>query len=290
MDLNRSISMINILKRLPAVLLLLLSSISFSYSQDKVDIILIGTYHFNNPGNDAAKTTARNILSEKDQMGLEELTNAINKKSRPDQIFVESPHAEAKKLNEIYQLYLSNDFNKFTDTIGNKRLQKLYIEGETFQLAFRLGKKSNNKEVFPIDTMIQMRFDLLSKELNANPVLKAAYDNKLGELSKGFNEGIGKESMRDVLLRLNEEDIYFQNKSFYISLANKVGVSNGYFGSILVSDWYKRNLLMFANIQSQLKKSTKTAVILVGVGHAAMFREFFKNDPNFNLVELKDIL
>ncbi|MNV49968.1 hypothetical protein D3C71_1419460 [compost metagenome] len=94
--------MINILKRLPAVLLLLLSSISFSYSQDKVDIILIGTYHFNNPGNDAAKTTARNILSEKDQMGLEELTNAINKKSRPDQIFVESPHEEAKKLNAIY--------------------------------------------------------------------------------------------------------------------------------------------------------------------------------------------
>lgn len=90
--------------------------------------------------------------------------------------------------------------------------------------------------------MIQMRFDLLSKELNANPVLKAQYDKRLGELIKGFNEGIGKETMRDVFLRLNEEDIYFQNKSFYISLANKVGVSNGYFGSILVSDWYKRNV------------------------------------------------
>lgn len=83
--------MINILKRLPAVFLLLLSSVFFSYSQEKVDIILIGTYHFNNPSNDAAKTIARNILSEKDQMGLEELTNAINKKHSPDQIFVKSP-------------------------------------------------------------------------------------------------------------------------------------------------------------------------------------------------------
>jgi len=71
-----------------------------------------------------------------------------------------------------------------------------------------IGKESNNNEVLPIDTTIQMRFDLLSKKLNSNPVLKAEYDNRLGELSKGFNEGISKESMCDKLSETFYKAIY----------------------------------------------------------------------------------
>ncbi|MNN00691.1 hypothetical protein D3C81_1132910 [compost metagenome] len=266
------------------------STISYLHAQEKVNVILLGTYHFNNPGNDAMKVAERNILSEKDQLVLEEITETILRKNIPDQIFVESAFSQKKHLNYLYQLYLDNQYSRYTDTLQSKRSKRYYIEGETFQLAFRLAKKSNHQEVFPIDTMIEMRFDLLFKELNANPDLKKEFDTKLATSSKIGNETLTKEKLRDVFLALNEDHALARNKGIYLSLINKVGIQNDYLGTKLVSDWFKRNLIMYSNFQSQLKSTTKTVVILVGTGHAAILRDFIKNDDRFNLIDLKNIL
>ena len=272
------------------VALFVFLSTAYLHAQDKVNVILIGTYHFNNPGNDAAKVVERNILSEKNQLGLEDITNAIIHKNKPDQIFVESAFSKRNHLNQLYQLYLNNEYNKFTDTLQNKRLKRFYTEGETFQLAFRLAKKSGHHEIFSIDTLIEMRFDLLLKLLNADPELKKEYDIKLAELSKSTNKAIEKEKLRDVFLALNEDHHLAENIGFYLSFFNRIGIKDDYFGSKLVSDWYKRNLFMYANFQNQLNKSAKTVVVLVGEGHASLLKDFLKNDDHFNLIELNNAL
>jgi len=43
------------------------------HAQEKVNVILLGIYHFNNPGNDAMRIAERNILCKKDQLELEEI-------------------------------------------------------------------------------------------------------------------------------------------------------------------------------------------------------------------------
>lgn len=53
--------------------------------------------------------------------------------------------------------------------------------------------------------------------------------------------------------------------------------------------YIKRNLIMYANIQNQLKPDTKTIFVLVGTGHAAIFRTFFEMDKKFELVNLTEI-
>ena len=278
----------NLTKYLLCIAIYVSSSTAILHAQEKVNVILIGTYHFNNPGNDASKNVERNILSENDQLGLEEITDAIVRKHKPDQMFVESAFSKRGHLNELYQLYLNNQYNRYTDTLQNKRYKRYYIEGETFQLAFRLARKSGHREVFSIDTMIPMRFDLLLKELSAD--LKKEFDTKLAESTKRGNKVLEKEKLKDVFLGLNEDDALAKNKGVYLSLINKVGIQNDYFGAKLVSDWFKRNLMIYANFQSQLKKTTKTAVILVGTGHAAILKDFLKHDDHFNLIELKNVL
>lgn len=67
-------------------------------------------------------------------------------------------------------------------------------------------------------------------------------------------------------------------------------INNDYFGSNLVTDWYKRNLIMYSNIQNQLKPDTKSIFVLVGTGHAAIFRQLFEVDKNFELVDLTKVL
>lgn len=91
---------------------------------------------------------------------------------RPDQIFVESSFNKKKQLNTNYQSCLNNKYHEFTDTIKNARMKRYFTEGETSQLAFRLAKKLNHQELFPIDSMIEMRFDILLEEVNSNPELK----------------------------------------------------------------------------------------------------------------------
>ncbi len=263
---------------------------SFYFAQEKINVILFGTYHFNNPGNDAVKNIERNILTIESQKGLDQITNSIISKFKPDQIFVESNFYKKEDLNNKYQLYLKNQYNQFTDTIKKPRMKRFYTEGETFQLAFRLAKKANIRQIYPIDSLIEMRFDILQKEMNSNPKTKRLFEEKLSIMSQASNKCLGNTLLKDVFICLNEKSDLDANKGFYISIANKINTDGKYFGSNLVADFYKRNLIMYSNIQNQLESTTKNIFILVGTGHAAIFREFFENDENFNLIEVDEIL
>jgi len=269
------------------ILFFLIFQFSFVSAQEKVKVILLGTYHFNNPGNDMIKQKDRNILSKESQQDLEEITNKIKASAyKPDQIFVESNFNKKNELNANYQSYLKDQYHKFTDTIKRERLKRYYIEGETFQLGYRLAKKLEHHELYPIDSMIEMRFDILLKEVNANPALKEEFSKINASLSDNCLE---KRNLSDIFICINKKSNLDKNIGFYISFANKVMTNKDYLGSNLVTDWYKRNLVMYANIQNQLKPHTKTILVLVGSGHAAILRQFFEVDKNFELVDLTKV-
>ncbi len=264
------------------------SHISLVSAQEKIKVILLGTYHFNNPGNDMIKEKDRNILSKENQKDLDGLVEKISTSAyRPDQIFVESNFNEKTELNTNYQSYLKNQYHKFTDTIKKERLRKYYVEGETFQLGFRLAKKLKHNELYPIDSLIEMRFDILMNEVNVNPKLKNEFTKIKAALT---NDCLSKANLNEVFLCLNQKSKLDNNLGFYISFANKVMIGNDFFGAKLVTDWYKRNLVMYSNIQNQLKSNTKSILVLVGTGHAAIFRQFFEVDNKFELVDLTKII
>lgn len=104
------------------------------------------------------------------------------------------------------------------------------------------------------------------------------------------NSCLSQEKLEDVLLCLNSDEQYKLNKGLYISFLNRVNDSTEFFGSDLVASWYKRNLIMYANIQNAVVASEKNIVIIAGAGHAAMMEEFIKNDKRFNLVKFAQAL
>jgi hypothetical protein len=131
-----------------------------------------------------------------------------------------------------------------------------------------------------------MRFDILMKEANSNPTLKKELEEiKLSMSDKCLEE----KNLSQIFLCMNEKSKLDNNIGFYFSFANKIMIGKDYFGARLVTDWYKRNLIMYANIQNQIKPGTKTIFILVGTGHASIFRTFFEVDKKFELVDLTKI-
>ncbi|RZL38255.1 MAG: hypothetical protein EOO96_03295 [Pedobacter sp.] len=259
-----------------------------SYAQEKINVLLIATNHFDNPGNDVGKAVDRNILTEKNQKELEFITGKIAKDFKPSKVFAEYPYGKRKELDIMYQQYANGKSYFNADSLTPKKA-KFFKENEIFQFSFKLAKKANNKSVYAIDTMLNLKFDVLFKYLASHKELNDKFQADLAKMTAYFNNCLEKDSQVEAFLCMNDEKQNLLNKSFYISFVNKLGVDNDYFGANFVTDWYKRNLLMYANFQTQLEDTDKNVVLMAGAGHTAMIIDFIKNDPRFNLVEFKDI-
>ncbi len=259
------------------------------YAQQKTNVILIGTVHFNNPGFDRSKVADINILDATRQRELEELTAAIAKKYRPDKVFVESCFATSNQLNQQYILFRSGQpfFNEDTLSAFHK---KFYTQNEIFQLGFRLAKKSKNDSIYSMDYLLEQRYDLLEAEFGKSSNLSAdSYTAALKQLGSQVNDCLSG-SLTSILKCLNAPELMRRNKGMYISYINRLSNEPDFFGPDFVSGWFKRNLIMYANVQNQVSENDKNIVIIAGVGHAAMFYDFIKNDPGFNLIDFNEVI
>ena len=123
-------------KFLPIVCASLLMFASVTAQQPKTKVVLLGCFHFDNPGLDVAKFENANILSEKRQQEVREVLNKL-KAFKPDKIFVEAPVEMQAKLDSNLSNYKSGSFT---------------LKGsETHQLGFRLAKELDLQKLYAVD-------------------------------------------------------------------------------------------------------------------------------------------
>ena len=114
-------------KSLPLLLASILM-LECAFAQQKTKVVLLGCFHFENPGLDVAKFENANILSEKRQKEVREIVDKL-KAFKPDKIFVEVPVES--------QPWLDSSFNSYKNGT-------LTLKGsETQQLGFARGRISS---------------------------------------------------------------------------------------------------------------------------------------------------
>lgn len=186
-----------------------------------------------------------------------------------------------KKGKPFYNIDTLDSFHK-----------RFYVENEIFQFGFRLANKAKNESIYSVDyDKVPIRFDLIKSKLETNS--KFDYSNyraKINELETFMNNCMSQNSLEAVLKCLNSAEQYQLNKGLYLSFLNRLNTDSDFFGSDLVSLWYKRNLIMYANVQNQTDDADHNIVVIVGAGHAAMLEEFIKVDERFNLININQIL
>lgn len=258
----------------------------------KKQILLIGTFHFNNPNADAVKTEDFDITTTAAQLELAKITHQIAK-FKPDRIFVEWEYNDQERLDSLYQLYLRDEYQAYIDqTYLNKPQYDLYAKNEIFQLAFRAARKTNLKQVDGIDYTLAMPFDTVM-----NAIKDAGQDQVMSEISnfittlaEDANHKRRTMNLTSLLLDLNTEASKKKNNSIYIKTLNRAGKLANFAGAYSVSEWYKRNLYMYALFQKKLQSSDQKAVIILGAGHIAIIEKFLKEDDSYEIVKLKDVL
>jgi hypothetical protein len=245
--------------------------------QKPVKVLLLGTFHFDNPGLDVAKFKNADILSTRRQKEVMEVVEAL-KVFAPDKIFIEATPDRQSRIDSSIVEYKA----------GRMQLNA----GEVHQLGYRLAKELNLASVYGVDYRdAEFPFDSLMKsaaaagQMNIISFVQKAIDT----VQKSFNEALQKSTIRQMLLRENTPEGIRLQLEFYFKLL-PVGTPGNHVGSYLVSEWWRRNMVIYENILKQLTGKEERILVIFGSGHTAILNEMMKFNSNIELVAVQNVL
>lgn len=255
-------------------------------NNEKYQALLIGTFHYNNPGADVAKTKSFDILSDSSQEELEAIAEDI-KTFNPTKIFVEWPYDKQIELDSLYNLYRKGLY------FENDSLSDFYKKNEIFQLAFRVAKKNNLKKVIGIDYKdSEFPFDSLMTVIsNAKQTnLQSEIESVINTFTADFNDKIESgATLLDLTNYLNTPKLRKMSNKFHNEIPLIAGEKGNFIGPFLTSEWYKRNLYMWSIAEKQIEVNDERIMILLGASHIATIKGFIDENEKWETIELIEI-
>jgi hypothetical protein len=241
-------------------------------------LMILGTYHFANPGLDAKNVNADDVLAPRRQAEIEELTEKLAA-FKPTKIMVEAPHGDGS-VQKAYKAYLA----------GTHKLE----HDETQQIGFRLAKKLNLPRIYPIDFPMRMS-GLRSDEVDDNwrPKPAPAPPGSTQALAAPAPAELTEEdrllrasTITEIFLRMNDPaKVEARHADSYLELLLPEDSAAIYARSDYFVNWYKRNVRMFANVARYTKFPDDNVLVIAGSGHLKILRDLARDAPYFCLVE-----
>lgn len=242
-----------------------------------VKVLLLGTFHFDNPGLDVAKFKDADIFSPQRQQEVQEVVEYL-KVFAPDKIFIEAIPANQPQIDTSLAAYKA----------GNNQLGASEVQ----QLGFRLAKLLPLSTVYAVDYLESaFPFDSLMKSATeANQTGITSFVQKIiGEVQQSFNTALQHSTIKDLLLRENSEALRRLQHEFYISLL-PAGQPGNHIGSYLVSEWWRRNMVIYEQIVKHLDGNEEKVLVIFGSGHTAILDDMMKYNPGIELVPVENVL
>ena len=244
-------------------------------------IMILGTYHMNNPGLDSVNLNADDVLSERRQAEINELLDKLAR-FKPTKIAIEAQYRST---------YFPNRYKKYLT--GEQKLGR----NETEQIGFQLAKRLNLESVYPVDFSMYMN-GLIDSEIEypkpkpiASPT--AANEPKPVQTAPPLSEEdklLRRSTVTEFLRYLNGEQRVRENNAQYMQMLLPTDNPAIYAQSDLVTNWYKRNLRIFTNVARITDFGKDRILLIIGSGHLKILREFAIDSPNFCLVDTEAYL
>lgn len=235
----------------------------------KARVMVLGIYHFAS-GKDVYNMETDDVMSPKRQAEIADLVAHL-REFKPTKIVIEAPYGDTKQ-NEQYTQYLAGKHTLTTN--------------EVQQIAFRLAKELNHRQLYPVDRKTPFDLDPVKRFAEQNgqsETFKRAFANAETFVREG-NDLQRRASVREMLRHFNTERMILMNHQIYL-MTTGVGKGDEYPGVELVAEWYKRNLLIFANIARLIDSPRERVLVIYGQGHVHLLRQFIQDSPDMELVE-----
>lgn len=225
-------------------------------------VMLLGLFHFDNPGRDAVKYQPVDVTTPEHQAYLAGLSERIARFA-PTRVLLEYPPAGDEAMNQRYSDFLAGRFE-----LGRN---------EIYQLGFRVARLMGHPRVHGIDAKSPPAEVSLWSYLSERPEELGRLEQMIAAESERQQRMHRALTLREILALSNSLGEDRRNKGFYM-LLNPVAAAGGLFhGADASADWWHRNLRMYALIQDHAQPGERVLVI-AGSGHTAILRDFLRSD------------
>lgn len=268
-------------------------------SQQTVETMLLGVYHFNNPGLDELNTEVDDYFTDKRQREILDVVNRLAK-FKPTKVLVEAFPRHQNTLDERYQAFVKGELD--LKDLKNGR-------SETYQLGFQIAKACGLSGVQCVDApgawLGQSVNQTAEKQM---PLFYASEREKLTQIVEEENKRMIANTVGENLIEMNTQASIMRNHAYYNQLSALVvdptkpakihfdekevdglqymmiGVGQHNIGAELVGKWYTRNIKIFSNILRSIEKEDERILVIFGQGHIRPIQHFCEDHPILNLV------
>jgi len=244
-------------------------------------LLLVGTFHFQDAGLDTYRPEYDvDISSAERQAQVLELVAELMR-FRPTKIAVEVMPDRQPWLDSLFGAYRDGTYS-----LGSN---------EIFQLGFRLASAVGLKRVYAVDA--QRRFyepwvdpDSFAVAHGQQALLDPDLTLQYERLHRWEDQAKVHQTLRATLLHLNDPQRVLQSHGQYVIGNFEVGTANEYPGADAKTAWFNRNLRIFANLQRLVESEHERILVIIGAGHLALLQHAARASPQFQLIELSQVL
>lgn len=240
----------------------------------RAQVMILGTYHMDNPGLDYANPQADDVLVPRRQAEIAAVAQALAE-FRPTRIAIEAEPSRDSAWNARYQAY--------------RRGEHTLTRDEREQIGLRLAAMLGHERVYPVDYKLDM---------DIGGVMQWAGENGQGEVAQRMgatvqrviaemNSRMATTSVGEILAEANGARADSMH-GWYMVMAT-VGRDTSYPGAHEVANWYTRNLHIFANI-ARVAQPGERVLVIMGSGHGTLLRQFVDESPDLDLVSAESYL
>ncbi len=226
-------------------------------------VMLLGMFHFANPGRDMVKSRVIDVMTPDNQAYLDGLAQRMTV-FKPTDVLVECSPADQAKYDESFRAYVAGTF--------------VLPSNETYQIGYRIAKRAGLSRVtcFDEDAVgwnAQPMFEYMEKH---EPEAKKSLEATFQSLGAAMDKEQATLSLTELLQLANDPARDALNKSIYLR-TNDVDAGGGFVGADAAASWWHRNFRMYANIQ-KVAAPGRRVIALAGQGHTAILKDLLAVD------------
>ena len=226
-------------------------------------VMLLGMFHFANPGRDMVKSRVIDVMTPANQAYLDGLAARMSA-FKPTDVLVECSPADQAKYDESFRAYVAGTF--------------VLPSNETYQIGYRIAKRAGLSRVtcFDEDAVgwnAQPMFEYMEKH---EPEAKKSLEATFQSLGAVMDKEQATLSLTELLQLANDPARDALNKSIYLR-TNDVDAGGGFVGADAAASWWHRNFRMYANIQ-KVAAPGRRVIALAGQGHTAILKDLLAVD------------
>lgn len=245
-------------------------------SAKNVEVMVLGTYHFDSPGLDLNNPKVDDVLKPQRQRELEKLADALAT-FHPTKIMVERVVTASDLVDPRFAAYTKAELEKNRD----ERVQIAYRLASRLKLPVVYGideqPSANEPDYFPFQAIVDW-----AKANGAEPKLEALMAKGAG-ISASIEAAQATQSIPELLADMNRAGRIETEQGFYYDMLSFGGVEQQP-GADLNAMWYLRNAKIFGKLQTVAQPGDRVLVIY-GAGHNYWLRHFAAMTSGYILVD-----